>query len=63
MEGEALVDTLSETLSEVVAKTIAGTLTCEKTEAPLKTEGDTLAGMAAYTVVDTVEEVAIETPV
>ena len=30
-------------------------------ELPFKTEGDTLAGMAAYTVVDTVEEVAIET--
>jgi len=43
MEAEALVDTLPDTLSEVVAKTIPDKLTCVQAEAPVKTEGDTVA--------------------
>ena len=36
------------------------TLTCVKAEAPVKTEGDTVAGQQDYTVVDTLIEVQVE---
>ena len=39
--------------SQVVAKTIADTPTCVEVEAPVKTVADTVAGVEAYTVVDT----------
>ena len=51
-----LHDTFSDTLSEVVAKTIAITITCVKADAPVKTDGDIHAGLAAYTDVDTINE-------
>ena len=37
----------------MVAKTIADTPTCVEVEAPVKTVADTVAGVEAYTVVDT----------
>ena len=40
----------------MVAKTIAITITCVKAEAPVKTDGDIHAGLAAYTDVDTINE-------
>ena len=48
-----LVDTFADTLSELVAKTIAITITCVKAEAPVKTDGDIHAELAAYTDFDT----------
>ena len=51
-----LVDTFPDTLSEVVAKTVVITITCVKTEAPVKTDGDIDAGLQAYTHVDTINE-------
>ena len=51
-----LVDTFPDTLSEVVAKTVVITITCVKTEAPVKTDGDIDAGLQAYTHVDTRNE-------
>ena len=51
-----LVDTFPDTLSEVVAKTLVITITCVKTEAPVKTEGDIYAGLQAYTHVVTINE-------
>ena len=51
-----LVDTFPDTLSELVAKTIAITITCLKAQAPVKTDGDIHAGLAAYTDVDTINE-------
>ena len=51
-----LVDTFPDTLSEVVAKTVVITITCVKTEAPVKTDGDIDAGLQDYTHVDTINE-------
>ena len=45
VDAEALVYTLAYTLSEGLANTTADTLTCVETEAPVKTEGDTVAGV------------------
>ena len=45
-----------DTLSELVANTIAITITCVKTEAPVKTDDDIDAGLQAYTDVDTINE-------
>jgi len=44
----------------VVAKTIANTLTYVEAEVPLKTECDTVAGVEAYTEVDTLNKVKAE---
>ena len=44
----------------MVAKIIADTLTCVKDEASVKTEGDTNAGVDAYTVLDTLNKVKAE---
>ena len=44
-----MVNTFADTLSEVVAKTVVITITCVKTEAPVKTDGDIDAGLQAYT--------------
>ena len=54
--AEALVDTLSETLSKVVGKTTADTLTCVKAGAPVKTGNNSVVGVKAYTIVNTVNE-------
>ena len=54
--GLTLDDKFSDTLSEVLAKTITITITCVKAEAPVKTDGDIHAGLAAYTDVDTINE-------
>ena len=51
-----LDDTFPDTLSELVANTIAITITCVKTEAPVKTDDDIDAGLQAYTDVDTINE-------
>ena len=51
-----LDDTFPDTLSELVANTIAITITCVKTEAPVKTDGDIDAGLQAYTDVDAINE-------
>ena len=51
-----LVDTFPDTISEVVAKTLVITITCVKTEAPVKTNGDIDAGLQAYTHVDKINE-------
>ena len=51
-----MVDTFPDTLSEVAAKTVVITITCVKTEAPLKTDGDIDAGLQAYTHIDTINE-------
>ena len=51
-----LVDTFPDTLSELVAKTVVITITCVKTEAPVKTDGDIDAGLHGYTLVDTRNE-------
>ena len=49
-------DTFPDTLSELVANTIAITITCVKTDAPVKTDGDIDAALQAYTDVDTINE-------
>ena len=49
-----LDDTFPNTLSELFANTIAITITCVKTFAPVKTDGDIDAGLQAYTDVDTI---------
>ena len=41
---QTLDDKFPDTLSEVVTKTIAITITCVKSEAPVKTDGDIDAG-------------------
>ena len=51
-----LDNTFADTLSELLAKTIAITITFVKADAPVKTDGDILAGLAAYTDVDTINE-------
>ena len=51
-----LDDTFPDTLSELLANTIAITITCVKTEAPVKTDDDIDAGLQAYTDVDTINE-------
>ena len=56
VEGEALVDALSDTLSEEVVKTTADTLTCVQAEAPVERGNNTVAGVKAYTTVNTVNE-------
>ena len=40
-----------------MVKTIADTLTCVGANAPVKTEGDTVAEVEAYTDIDTLNEV------
>ena len=42
------------------ATIIADTLTCVEDEAPVKTKGDTNAGVDAYTVLDTLNKVKAE---
>ena len=49
-------DTFPDTLSELIAKTVAITITCVKTEAPVKTDRDIDAGLKAYTDVATIKE-------
>ena len=56
VEGEALVDALSDTLSEEVVKKTADKLTCVKAELPDKTGNNTVVGVKAYTIVNTVSE-------
>ena len=51
-----LDDTFPGTVSVVVANTIAITITCVKTEALVKTDGDIDAALQAYTDVDTINE-------
>ena len=60
VKGKALVNTLSDTVAEVVAKTIADTVTGVETEAPDKTEVDSVAGMGAYTVLVTLNKIKAE---
>ena len=56
VEAEALLDTLSETPSKVVVKTTPDTLTCVKANAPVKTRNIDVAGVKAYTIVNTVNK-------
>ena len=60
MKGKALVDTLSDTLAEGVAKTIAKKVTGVDDEASVKTVGDSVAGIEAYTVVVTLNKIKTE---
>ena len=57
MKVKALVDTLTDTLAEVVAKTIADTVTGVESDAPVKTEVESVAGMQAYTVEVTLNKI------
>ena len=60
VKGKALVDTLSDTVAEVVAKTIADAVTGMETEAPVKTEVDSVLGIGAYIVVVTLNKIKTE---
>lgn len=70
MEAEALPDGLAHRIAElesekfgdmkvetlVVTNAIADTLTCVEAEAPVKTEGDTVLAVHAYTDFDMLKE-------
>ena len=63
MVGKTLEDVQADngrhvscTLLELVANRIAISITCVKTNAPVKTEGDIDAGLQAYTDLDTIND-------